>query len=207
MSRRLYHPSLMAGDAANLLDHLGIGRRRVIGYSMGGRIAAFLAVERSAAGAGGDPRRHRHEPRRRAAAARRTIAAALLAPNPRRSPTRPAAPTGSSPTRRRATCRALAACIVGQAREPFAGAARRHRGAGAGCGRHARRQRRLGGRACGAYPAAPRCSTSPTATTCSRPATRCSRRAPSTSSPAVAGWTLRPCPACGMPPKSQDGNA
>jgi pimeloyl-ACP methyl ester carboxylesterase len=41
---RLYHPSLLAGDAANLLRHLGIGSAVVIGYSMGGRIAAFLAA-------------------------------------------------------------------------------------------------------------------------------------------------------------------
>jgi pimeloyl-ACP methyl ester carboxylesterase len=42
-----YHPSRMAGDAAALLDHLGIGMADVFGYSMGARIAAFLAVEHS----------------------------------------------------------------------------------------------------------------------------------------------------------------
>jgi pimeloyl-ACP methyl ester carboxylesterase len=42
-----YHPSLMAGDAAALLDHLGIGRADVMGYSMGARISAFLALEHS----------------------------------------------------------------------------------------------------------------------------------------------------------------
>ncbi|GAB1582263.1 alpha/beta fold hydrolase [Phyllobacterium phragmitis] len=40
-----YTPSLMAGDAAALLDHLGIGKAHVMGYSMGARIAAFMALE------------------------------------------------------------------------------------------------------------------------------------------------------------------
>lgn len=41
----LYHPSLMAGDALALLDHLGAERAAVLGYSMGARIAAFLAYD------------------------------------------------------------------------------------------------------------------------------------------------------------------
>lgn len=40
-----YHPSLMAGDAAALLDHLEITSADVMGYSMGARISAFLALE------------------------------------------------------------------------------------------------------------------------------------------------------------------
>nr|WP_210282199.1 alpha/beta hydrolase [Mesorhizobium sp. RMAD-H1] len=40
-----YTPSLMAGDAVALLDHLGIGKAHVMGYSMGARIAAFMALE------------------------------------------------------------------------------------------------------------------------------------------------------------------
>ena len=49
-SQKLYDPSLyfaheMAGDAARLLDHLGIERLPVIGYSMGARIAAYLALQ------------------------------------------------------------------------------------------------------------------------------------------------------------------
>jgi pimeloyl-ACP methyl ester carboxylesterase len=49
-SQKLYDSSLyfaheMADDARRLLDHLGIERLPVIGYSMGARIAAFLALE------------------------------------------------------------------------------------------------------------------------------------------------------------------
>jgi pimeloyl-ACP methyl ester carboxylesterase len=38
-----YHTALMAGDVRALLDHLGIQRADVMGYSMGARITAFLA--------------------------------------------------------------------------------------------------------------------------------------------------------------------
>ncbi|MDP3898138.1 MAG: alpha/beta hydrolase [Mesorhizobium sp.] len=40
-----YTPSKMAGDAAALLDHLGIALAHVMGYSMGARVAAFTALE------------------------------------------------------------------------------------------------------------------------------------------------------------------
>ncbi len=40
----LYRPSIMAGDALALLDHLGIDRADVMGYSMGARISAHLAL-------------------------------------------------------------------------------------------------------------------------------------------------------------------
>jgi pimeloyl-ACP methyl ester carboxylesterase len=48
-SEKLYDPAtyaapLMAEDSRRLLDHLGIGRADVMGYSMGARIAAFLAL-------------------------------------------------------------------------------------------------------------------------------------------------------------------
>ncbi len=41
-----YRPALMALDAARLLDHLSIGAADVMGYSMGARIAAYLAMSR-----------------------------------------------------------------------------------------------------------------------------------------------------------------
>ncbi|MCQ3943664.1 MAG: alpha/beta hydrolase, partial [Alphaproteobacteria bacterium] len=40
-----YHSATMAGDVRALLDHLRIERADVMGYSMGARIAAFLALE------------------------------------------------------------------------------------------------------------------------------------------------------------------
>lgn len=43
--KSLYTPTLMAGDAAALLRHLGIAKAHVMGYSMGARITAFLALE------------------------------------------------------------------------------------------------------------------------------------------------------------------
>ncbi len=39
-----YHTSIMAEDVRALLDHLGLGRADVMGYSMGARITAFLAL-------------------------------------------------------------------------------------------------------------------------------------------------------------------
>jgi pimeloyl-ACP methyl ester carboxylesterase len=43
-----YHSSKMAEDVAALLDHLRIERADIMGYSMGARIAAFLAVQNAA---------------------------------------------------------------------------------------------------------------------------------------------------------------
>ena len=40
----LYHTRLMAEDAKHLLDHLGIARADVIGYSMGARVGAQMAL-------------------------------------------------------------------------------------------------------------------------------------------------------------------
>jgi pimeloyl-ACP methyl ester carboxylesterase len=39
-----YHSAVMAGDVAALVDHLDLGRADVMGYSMGARITAFLAL-------------------------------------------------------------------------------------------------------------------------------------------------------------------
>ena len=39
-----YEPAKMASDGAALLRHLGVDRAHVMGYSMGARIAAFLAI-------------------------------------------------------------------------------------------------------------------------------------------------------------------
>lgn len=41
-----YHTTLMAEDVRALLDHLAIERADVMGYSMGARIGAFLALKR-----------------------------------------------------------------------------------------------------------------------------------------------------------------
>lgn len=50
-SQKLYDPGqysspMMADDAARLLEHLGIRQAKVMGYSMGARISAFLALQR-----------------------------------------------------------------------------------------------------------------------------------------------------------------
>lgn len=42
--RAAYGAPLMAEDARRLLDHLGIARADAMGYSMGARVAAFLAL-------------------------------------------------------------------------------------------------------------------------------------------------------------------
>lgn len=39
-----YHSAVMAEDVRALIDHLGFGRADVMGYSMGARITAFLAL-------------------------------------------------------------------------------------------------------------------------------------------------------------------
>lgn len=44
-----YRMTALSQDARNLLDHLGLAEADVMGYSMGARIAAWLAVEHPAA--------------------------------------------------------------------------------------------------------------------------------------------------------------
>ena len=108
-----YHSAVMAEDVRALLDHLGIARADVMGYSMGARIAAFLALahpERvrsvvlgglgirlvDGVGPAGIDRR-----RARSAVARRCAA------------TRRGGRSAPSPSRPSPTCKALAACIRG----------------------------------------------------------------------------------------------
>jgi pimeloyl-ACP methyl ester carboxylesterase len=43
-----YHSNLMAGDVRALLDHLGLPRADIMGYSMGARITAALALQHPA---------------------------------------------------------------------------------------------------------------------------------------------------------------
>ncbi len=43
-----YHTDKMADDVATLMDHLKIDRADIMGYSMGGRITAFLALNHAA---------------------------------------------------------------------------------------------------------------------------------------------------------------
>ena len=57
-SEKLYEPEaygsdIMAQDTRRLLDHLGIERADIMGYSMGARISAYLALDNPEAGAFG----------------------------------------------------------------------------------------------------------------------------------------------------------
>ena len=61
-----YHSSLMADDVRALLDHLGLSRADVMGYSMGARITALLALAHPASRAQRHFRRPRHPSGRRA---------------------------------------------------------------------------------------------------------------------------------------------
>ncbi|MGU3538508.1 alpha/beta fold hydrolase [Methylobacterium sp. A54F] len=116
-SEKLYDPAAysseaMAGDAVRLLDHLGIGRADVMGYSMGARISAFIALdhpERVRSVLIGGLGMHLVEGRGLPAG----IAEALEAPagTPAPNPTAAAFRTFAEQTR--SDLRALAACMRG----------------------------------------------------------------------------------------------
>lgn len=111
-----YRPTLMAEDAANLLRHLHIRRADVMGYSMGARVAALLAIAHPALvrsliiggmgiglvnGIGGE----------------REIADALLAPSPEGVTNEQARGYRTFADRTKSDRRALAASILEQ-RQP-----------------------------------------------------------------------------------------
>ena len=114
-SAKLHDPSLyggptMAQDALRLLDHLGIQRADVMGYSMGARITAFMALAapervRSAvfAGLGGNMVRPM--------AGTGPIAAALEAPSIRDVTNATARTFRAFAEQTRSDLKALAACI------------------------------------------------------------------------------------------------
>ena len=108
-----YHSAVMAEDVRALLDHLDIPRADVMGYSMGARIAAFLALAHPARVRSVDPRRAGHPAGRRRRACRNR--------SPMRSRRR-RSPTCSDPQGRtfrafaeqtKSDRKALAACIRG----------------------------------------------------------------------------------------------
>lgn len=116
-SEKLYDPDRygsedMAGDAVRLLDHLGIARADIMGYSMGGRITAHLALD--------------HAPRVRSAligglgmhlvegrGLPSGIAEALEAPAGAPAPNPTAAAFRTFAEQTRSDLRALAACMRG----------------------------------------------------------------------------------------------
>ena len=138
-----YGAPLMAEDARRLLDHLGIERADVMGYSMGARIAAFLALAH--------PARVRS---RCSAASASTWCAACAGTGPvARALEASSIDEVTNPTARTfrafaeqtgSDLKALAACIR-SARATHHGRGRRRAALpGAGRGRRAGRDRRLG---------------------------------------------------------------
>lgn len=112
-----YGPRLMAEDARGLLDHVGVQRAHVMGYSMGARVTAFLSLM--------------HPERMRSAifgglganmvrglAGARPIANALLAPSMADVTNATARTFRAFAEATHSDLKALAACIL-SSREPF----------------------------------------------------------------------------------------
>jgi pimeloyl-ACP methyl ester carboxylesterase len=115
-SEKLYDPEAyngpaMAEDGRRLLDHLGIERAHVMGYSMGARLAAFLGLEHPArirnaifGGLGANMMHGTGDPE--------PIAAALLAEDPSHIASESARAFRIFADQTKSDRRALAACIM-----------------------------------------------------------------------------------------------
>lgn len=107
-----YGPKVMAVDALALLDHLGIARAHVVGYSMGARVTAFLALghpERMGSAVFGGLGANMV----RGLAGARAIATALLAPSIEDVTNATARTFRAFADATGSDRRALAACVVG----------------------------------------------------------------------------------------------
>ena len=131
-----YHSAVMAEDVRALLDHLAIERADVMGYSMGARITAFLALRASRTACAGRARRAGHPAgrRRRAAGKHRRRAGGAVARRCARSQVARAFRAFAEQTK--SDRKALAACIRGSRQTLTRQDAAKLTHAGAGRGRH-----------------------------------------------------------------------